>query len=151
MKNQQHLYLIGGIILIIAVIFSFRLGAVVQRRNDTSTNKPLPFGRSAMPMGQRTIPFPFGYGNKNNNQNNGLSGQIIKVSGNQITIMQQNGKTQTITLSNNATYTKIDQANQSNLAAGQMISVFGPSSRNGSVTAQSVRINTLQTIPPQGR
>lgn len=137
MSAQNRTYLLGVILIIIALALGLYIGAYHFRRAGAV------FTRSSRPgtgMMQRR-----GFGNRNfanrGFMGRGASGQITNISGNTVTITLPNGTTEKINLSNSTAYSKIDSASQGDLKQGETILVVGSKSQDGSISAQSIRIN----------
>lgn len=85
-------------------------------------------------MGSKVFSSGFGMGR------GGVSGQVVAVSGNQITLKLFDGRIEKVTLSNSTTYTKTSAVGQVDLQIGQNIIVSGQSVSDGSIAAQAIRV-----------
>ncbi len=144
-KKDKGPYIIGIIVVLVAIIVGFYVGTVYQRR------QPVRFGSAATPMmrgmWQRPMMGRRMMGRQFAPMGRGVAGQITGISGNQITVKLNNGNTQTVTLSNTTNYTKTETTNQSALQQGDNVIIAGQPAQDGSINAQTIRINTIQMTP----
>ncbi len=136
--NHSGAILAGIIILVLVIGLSFYIGRRFARFRALRQS-PAPaargyFSRGMMPFRRMGQNFRTGAG--------GLTGQIQSLNGNQVQIILPNGQSLTVTLNNNTNYSQVGPASQQSLKSGESISVFGRRTGSGSVSAQSVRINS---------
>jgi hypothetical protein len=76
-----------------------------------------------------------------------VSGSIISIDNNSITVKLADGSTKIVLLSGTTTYSNTVTAVQTDLKSGTNIAVFGNANSDGSVTAASVQINPVSFRP----
>jgi hypothetical protein len=89
-------------------------------------------GRNGNMMGRN------GFGNRP------VSGEILSVDNGSITVKLQDGSSKLINVSNTTVYVKTSSATVSDLKAGDVISAFGITNSDGSLTAQNVQLNPMR-------
>lgn len=140
--NVRNLIL-GVIALVLVAGLSFAAGMRVDRLRNNMSYRLQPKFRQNIPQ------FPDGRGMGqgmmlNRGYGGNVIGQVTKVNGNQLTILLSNGNQVVVNLNTNTTYTKTSPANQASLQPGQNVVVSGQADANGSVSAESVRISSIQ-------
>jgi hypothetical protein len=116
---------LGILVLVLVAAVSFVAGARLQVLRGRQRNiNYLPRRMGAMMGGA-----------------NGQTGQVSALTGNQITITFPNGSAQTVILTGTTVFSQLSPATQANLKTGENVTIFGQRSADGSVSAQSVRIN----------
>lgn len=137
MENNTKTFLVCTIAFVLALAIGFSVGSryrgVLGVRGDWQ-NPPLA-GRWFGPMmGRHMSSKSFGM------HRGDLVGQVVAISGNQLTLRLFNGREEKITLSSSTTYTKTTNVAQADLQTGQNIIVSGKVAANGSISAQAIRI-----------
>ncbi len=79
-----------------------------------------------------------------------VSGQILSLSGDSMTIQLANGNSQVIFYSSSTSVIKPEPAPVSSLAPGTMVMIGGTTNSDGSLTAQSIQVRTAGTGGPGG-
>jgi len=72
-----------------------------------------------------------------------VSGQIISVDSNSITVKLPDGSSKIILLSGNVTVDKSVAGVKSDLVSGVTVAIFGTTNSDGSVTAQTITLNPI--------
>jgi hypothetical protein len=72
-----------------------------------------------------------------------VSGTILSMDSNSITVKLPNGSTKIVLYSSNTTYSNTVSATQSDLKVGEGVAVFGTNNSDGSVTATNIQINPM--------
>ena len=78
-----------------------------------------------------------------------VTGSILSMDANSITVKLADGSTKIVLFSGSTTYSNTATAAQTDLKVGGEISVFGAANTDGSVTATSIQINPM-SFRPQG-
>jgi len=73
-----------------------------------------------------------------------VNGEIVSMDSQSVTVKQQDGSTKTVYYSSSTTISKTTTGSSSDLAVGTEVSTNGTANSDGSVTAQSIRINTAE-------
>ena len=146
MKNESKIVGIALILIVIIGFIAFGVGMAFQRvrlAGGFYYGRPgvVRYGFGSGRFGM------MGYGGMMNGswmRNGVLNGTISAISGNQVTIKLPDGSTRTISLSSSTQYSQLSTASQSNLQQGQNVTITGQISQNGSISAQTFRINPAQ-------
>jgi uncharacterized protein YneF (UPF0154 family) len=77
-------------------------------------------------------------------------GEAISVDDTSITVKLSDGSTKNILVTSSTTYTKSDDATNSDITTGTKVGVFGVTNSDGSVTASEVQINPIIRAMPTG-
>ena len=70
-----------------------------------------------------------------------VSGQIIGVDNNSVTVKLQDGSSKIVLLTDRTNINKSSQGSKTDLQTGENVAVFGTQNSDGSVTAQNVQLN----------
>ena len=145
MTTQQNAYILGIAAVVAAVIGGFYIGMRFQVQRTSPFARPYwGTSRGGMMRGR----MGYGFGIRNGMMGAGaLTGQITSITANQMTVTFANGTTTTVLLSPNTTYTKLDPATQATLKSGEMVSITGSRDANGTLSAQTVRVNLPPATP----
>jgi hypothetical protein len=82
----------------------------------------------------------------------GVSGKIVTINGQTMTVAATNGGNYTITLDSSTTYEETVSAEASDIKVGQPVSVVGQAGANGSITATAIiLLIALPTRQPTGQ
>jgi hypothetical protein len=74
-----------------------------------------------------------------------VSGEIISADKNSVTVKLDDGSSKIIIISDTTTINKASQATKDELVTGEKIAVFGQQNSDGSVTANTIQMNPIQT------
>lgn len=72
---------------------------------------------------------------------NMVSGTLVSISAESMTIREQDGSTKTVYYSSSTTVSKTTEGTVAELAAGDTVSANGTSNSDGSITATTIRLN----------
>jgi hypothetical protein len=90
---------------------------------------------------QRFTGTPNGQGNGAQFRAGAVSGSILSMDSNSITVKMADGSSKIVLFSPSTTYSNTVSANQSDLKVGSEVAVFGTPNSDGSVTATNIQIN----------
>lgn len=76
-----------------------------------------------------------------------VSGEVLSVDSNTITVKLQNGGSQNVILAPSTQYGKMVSGSSTDVAVGTSIIATGSSNSDGSITAQNVQIRTSTSTP----
>lgn len=146
MKNESKIIGIALILVVIVGFIAFGVGMAFQRARLA---RGFYYGRPMMNFQYGVRPQNFGFGpnigfNGMQMRRGVLNGTITGISGNQVTLKLPDGSTRAVNLSSSTQYSQLSTASQSNLQNGQNVTITGQTSSNGSVSAQTLRINPGQ-------
>ena len=79
-----------------------------------------------------------------------VAGEIISADDKSITVKLQDGSSRIVFLAGNTAINKADQATKADLKVGQTVAVFGQQNSDGSVTAQTIQLNPLNSATRGG-
>lgn len=130
MKNNN--LIITAVALIIVGALSF-FGGMKYQQNQRGIGRGQFGGIGAGQSFQR-----FG-----GNSTRPISGQIISMDANSITVKLSDGSSKIIILSGSTSIVKTQTASKGDLKTGDTVAVFGTANSDGSFTAQSVQLNPL--------
>ena len=136
MGNKNKNIAVACLVLIVAA-GAFFAGTIYQKNQkpgstQVSDSSTTGFNRGG---GQGFTP-----GSGSSFRGGGTSGTIASISGSTITVTATDGSTKTITLGDSTTITKSQTMAESDLAAGQTVTVMGTTNSDGSVTARNITI-----------
>jgi hypothetical protein len=138
MKNKNTMMIAAAVLIIVAAAGGF-FGGMAYQKNQFS-----PFGM----MGQND--FRQGGGNfagrsgQNGQGIRPVSGQIVSVGNNTMTVKLNDGSTKIVILSAGTAINKAATASASDLKAGETVAAFGTVNPDGSVTASNIQLNPIQ-------
>lgn len=72
-----------------------------------------------------------------------VSGQILSVDANGITVKLSDGSSKIVVVSDSTQINKAATAQKSDLVVGQQVAVFGMANSDGSLTAQNIQLNPM--------
>lgn len=141
------------IVAVISLGVGFSLGVVYQKNQKKSFAN---FGNGNAPVGMAR-----GAGRGGNGQMAGaganakintfrpITGEIISSDEKSITVKLADGSSKIIILSDKTSINKASEVQKTDLKAGEKVSVFGQTNTDGSVTAQNVQLNPINSAPKE--
>ncbi len=105
------------------------------------------FGQGQFQNGARPSGFP---GRNGNNQGvRPVSGEILSMDGNTLTVKAQDGSSKIVIFSDSTSINKTSEGSKDDLKTGEKVMVIGTEGTDGTVTAQMISIgrNFVQRIP----
>lgn len=167
MKDQKTVMLVGAAALIIGAGGGYYTGSHNLFNRNAATWGPGSFNRTGYGMmGQNFDGRGTSYQNGNQTGNNNgtgrgimmgnrpVSGTILSVSDNSITVQQPDGSSRIVILSDQTSINEATKVDRSQLTKDAEVAVFGSLNSDGSLTAQSIELNpefrgrNTQTVTP---
>lgn len=137
MKNNNWLITVVVAIIIGAVAFYGGMQYQKTQRGQFGSfaNGQAGFGRQGSMMGR------FGA-----NGTRPVTGDILSVDSNSMTVKLSDGSSKIVLLSQNTSINKAAKGSVSDLKAGERVAAFGTANSDGSITAQNIQLNpTVRT------
>jgi hypothetical protein len=146
LKNKKNITNIS--ILVVAVVVSFYAGTFYSKSKTPSRGQFT--GQPGM-MGDRTQ-FGGEMGTTRTARGGGVvMGEILSKDATSITVKAQDGSSKIVLVGGTTQVAKSAAGTQADLVAGTNVTVIGTTNADGSVTAQSVQIRPVGTVPMMGR
>ena len=132
---MKPLYIVSCLVLIVAVGIGSFFGGMKFQQSKNSSPRQFQNG-SNRPSGAPTR-------NGAAQGSQPVSGEIISVEGNNITVKTQDGSSKIVIYSDSTTVNKTSEGSKDNLKVGEKVMVIGTVSSDGTVTAQSIQLNPI--------
>ena len=145
MKNIKNTNLILAVVLIILAAGAGFVGGMQYQKNQIPS-----FGSGQ--FGSRAAGGAFAGRSGNAQGTRPVTGQIVSVDSNSMTVKMQDGSTKIVILSSSTSINKAAQGSKSDLKVGVNVAAFGTANSDGSITAQSIQLNpTMRGFTGGGR
>ena len=132
--NKNTILIIAIVLIVVALGGGFFAGMQYQKTQR---------GTFAAAFGNGNSTGARGFGGGNFQGSRPITGQIVSVSDNTMTVKLSDGSTKIVILSTSTSINKADKGSISDLKVGDTVATFGSANSDGSITAQNVQLNPM--------